>query len=148
MKTNLTKWLEINGNPNPKLPVPNKEELENLYNKNKMSQRELAKYYKVTQTQIRRWMKEYSIKSRSLKEAHSGGPGNGKENFNWKGDSVGYSALHSWIRKNKGTPKKCEHCGRTDKKKYEWANISGEYKRDLNDWIRLCTKCHREFDKK
>lgn len=41
---------------------------------------------------------------------------------------------------------KCERCHRTDKKKYEWANKSGRYLRDLTDWIRLCTSCHRLHD--
>ena len=29
---------------------------------------------------------------------------------------------------------------------YEWANISGEYKRNRNDFLRLCRTCHRRFD--
>ena len=33
-----------------------------------------------------------------------------------------------------------------DKKRYHWANISGEYKRDLTDYKRLCVSCHRYFD--
>ena len=41
---------------------------------------------------------------------------------------------------------KCQYCNSEDKKKYEWANISRKYKRDLKDWIRLCTKCHIIYD--
>lgn len=66
---------------------------------------------------------------------------------NWKGDKVGYSALHNWIRKKLGKPKKCEHCG-TTKGTLHWANKSGEYKRDLTDWISLCVRCHRKYDLK
>ena len=64
----------------------------------------------------------------------------------WKGDDVGYIALHQWVRKHKGEPNECEMCKTKTAKKFEWANISGEYKRELNDWTRLCTKCHHEYD--
>lgn len=30
--------------------------------------------------------------------------------------------------------------------RYEWANISGEYKRDRSDWVMLCPSCHRKID--
>lgn len=75
-----------------------------------------------------------------------------KQNINekhprWKGDAVGYTALHDWVRKMLGTPNLCEHCKTTNAKKFEWANISKQYKRDLSDWKRLCTKCHRNEDK-
>jgi len=64
----------------------------------------------------------------------------------WKGDDVGYQALHTWIRKKLGSPKVCSMCNTTSSKKYEWANKSKTYSRNLKDWIRLCTKCHRIFD--
>ena len=60
----------------------------------------------------------------------------------WKGDNVSYSGLHYWIHRKLGMPKICCNCGTIQAKKYEWANISGEYKRDLTDWIRLCKRCH------
>jgi len=69
-----------------------------------------------------------------------------EKHWAWRGDKVGYSALHGWVRRRLGIPRFCEGCGSENKKKYEWANISGEYKRDINDWIRLCTSCHRIFD--
>lgn len=67
----------------------------------------------------------------------------------WKGDKVGYGALHDWIRKRLGTPKFCEDCGNRKLKhrQYHWANVSGKYIRDLNDWRRLCVKCHSKLDK-
>ena len=73
----------------------------------------------------------------------------GKNNYGWKGDDVGYSALHSWVKRNLGKPTKCEHCrkdGLTGKK-IHWANIDHQYKRNLDDWIRLCCKCHIKYDK-
>lgn len=70
----------------------------------------------------------------------------GENHPNWKGAEVGYLALHSWVARKLGKPNLCEDCGTTGAKKFEWANISGQYKRDLSDWVRLCTKCHHKFD--
>jgi len=57
-----------------------------------------------------------------------------------------YSTIHAWIRRNFGTPNECEHCGTLESRKFEWANISGEYELDRSDWARLCCKCHRRYD--
>lgn len=65
----------------------------------------------------------------------------------WTGDNGSYHALHQWVRFHLRAPKECEHCGDTSQKRYDWANKSHEYKRDLSDWIRLCVKCHRAYDK-
>lgn len=70
----------------------------------------------------------------------------GKNIVNWKGDFAGYSAMHYWVAREKGKPKHCEHCKRTDKKKYEWANKDHRYARNTDDYIRLCTSCHRIYD--
>src|SRR3990167_4614842 len=64
----------------------------------------------------------------------------------WKGDRIGYDGLHSWIHREFSKPKKCENCGTTKSYRFEWANISGKYKRDIKDFKRLCVKCHRNFD--
>lgn len=71
---------------------------------------------------------------------------NKENNPNWKGDNVGYSALHRWIRRHKGTPNYCEHCKSTTEKRYEWASISRKPSRDLDNYIRLCNRCHHIFD--
>jgi len=64
---------------------------------------------------------------------------------NYKGDLVGYGALHCWVKYHKGTAKKCEKCGSHTSVK--WANKSHEYKRDLDDWMELCQKCHMRYDR-
>lgn len=64
----------------------------------------------------------------------------------WKGKNVGYVGLHNWVRLKLGKINKCDICGSINEKKYEWANVSGEYKRNLKDWIRLCVRCHKKFD--
>ena len=66
--------------------------------------------------------------------------------YNYKGDDIKYETLHDYIRKNKKKTGKCEFCGKSNCR-LEWANKSFKYKRDLNDWIELCVKCHRNYDK-
>jgi hypothetical protein len=64
----------------------------------------------------------------------------------WKGDAVGYSGIHRWLYINfikLGYCAFCEKEGLT-----EWANISGEYRRDIEDFIELCSTCHGKFDSK
>lgn len=63
----------------------------------------------------------------------------------WKGDSASYITMPQWVRRHRGTPQKCDHCGydKSDRK-YEWANVSGRYLRDLDDYKRVCLQCHRK----
>lgn len=72
----------------------------------------------------------------------------GKANPAWKGNKVGYTALHQWVYKKLGQPRLCEHCGNSDLKprQYHWANKSRKYKRNVTDWIRLCASCHKKYD--
>ena len=69
----------------------------------------------------------------------------GKDHPNWKGDKASYSAIHKWVARNKPKPKYCSKCGK--KGRLELANISGKYKREINDYKWLCIKCHRDMDK-
>lgn len=70
----------------------------------------------------------------------------GVDNHKWKGDDAGYHAKHSWVYRNFGSPKQCELCNSKKRKMYHWANISGEYKRQRDDWLRLCVPCHKNYD--
>ena len=74
----------------------------------------------------------------------------GKNHYAWKGDKVGYNALHSWVVKYLGRPDTCEHCDKSGLSghKVQWASKSHKYKRDLADWVRLCPKCHSIYDEK
>lgn len=74
----------------------------------------------------------------------------GKLSGSWLGDLVGYSGIHQWIRRVLGQPHVCEFCGKKNlrHRQYHWANVSGEYLRDISDWIRLCVKCHKNYDLK
>lgn len=73
-------------------------------------------------------------------------PNKGRDNPNWKGDSIGYSGVHEWMNRSFGRPSECEACGTTSAKEFEWANTSGEYKRERSDWRRLCLTCHMKSD--
>lgn len=66
----------------------------------------------------------------------------------WKGEQASYSAKHHWIKLKLGSPNYCQSCKTTLATRYDWHNISREYKRDLNDWIRLCRYCHYRYDRK
>lgn len=73
----------------------------------------------------------------------------GKNNYAWKDNNVGYSALHSWVKRKLGKPLICQYCRATSKeRKISWANIDHKYKRKLNDFIPLCYSCHRKYDYK
>ena len=74
----------------------------------------------------------------------------GDKHYKWSGVKPKYSALHKWITKTYGQPMECEWCGFESENKYQiqWANKTGEYKRDKDDWLRLCAKCHYAFDRK
>lgn len=68
-------------------------------------------------------------------------------NYLWKGDDAQYRTKHHWVVRRLGKATMCESCGLTEipegKQRYfDWANISGEYKRDISDWQQLCRKCH------
>ena len=72
----------------------------------------------------------------------------GEKNAMWKGDSAGIPALHSWIRRTLGTPGTCSMCGKSGLRGHQihWASKDGSYSRTLSNWVRLCVKCHKNYD--
>lgn len=64
----------------------------------------------------------------------------GSKNPNWKGGGSGYVALHRYVKRHKSKPELCEEC--QERPAYDLTNISGEYRRDLDDWKWLCRSCH------
>lgn len=87
---------------------------------------------------LKHWNKGKKLPQRSEENA-----------YQWKGDCVGYRALHHWVKRHKGEPTKCVFCGKekTTPKSIHWANKSHQYKRDLTDWLQLCVNCHIRYDK-
>lgn len=95
------------------------------------------------------WQTGLKLPNRSGENHHWFGRDNSDDlNPTWKGENVGYRGLHLWVESKLGKPETCEICFRSNLKgrKIHWANLSGEYKRILTDWIRLCAKCHKEYD--
>ena len=70
----------------------------------------------------------------------------GEKNPQWKGDEVKYMGLHGWIYRKLGKASKCIICNK-NKKKYYWANVSGKYLRNTNDFMELCASCHVRYDR-
>lgn len=94
------------------------------------------------------WNKEKKVGARSDEtKKNISNSLKGEKAYNWKGDDAGYQSKHQWIKKHKGSPAICEHCGKTNKEtKLTWANKNHKYKRVSKDWISLCYKCHYKFD--
>jgi hypothetical protein len=65
----------------------------------------------------------------------------GPKHPRWGGDNIGYSGIHSWARRWKPPSTTCTTCN-TNHKTLDLANISQNYKRDLEDWEWLCRRCH------
>ena len=65
------------------------------------------------------------------------------ENPMWKGDNVGYHALHAWVKRHCVKSKLCECCKKVPP--YDLAN-KGIYNRELKNWEWLCRKCHMKKD--
>jgi hypothetical protein len=82
----------------------------------------------------------------------------GDKHPQWMGNDVGYYGLHAWLNKKYGKPDRCENpdcvyprqgAKRWLEKpyKFEWALLKGrKYSRDRQDYMWLCTACHRKYD--
>lgn len=101
--------------------------------------------YKINYPKVRKLKISLSTEHKS---AISEAVPKGDKHRSWRGGEVKRPALHEWITKQLGRPQSCQFCGCTNAKRFEWANKTGQYLRDLNDWLRLCTSCHRKYDLK
>lgn len=72
----------------------------------------------------------------------------GQDNPLYKGKNGSYNTQHRWIRKEfkELNIDYCENCQNKNAAKYDCANISGDYKTSLDDWVYLCRLCHALFD--
>ena len=135
---------------NPMNNIENIEKMKNTVNeKIKSGWIHTGRFFKgmIGTNTDKKFTKEHKEKIRKSMLGKNKGKFSDEKNPKWKGDEVGYVALHSWIKRKIKKPKKCFVCS-SDKYKIELANISKRYKRDLNDWIYLCKSCHTKFDKK
>ena len=111
-----------------------------------------AKYcsIKCTSIAIIPWNKGNHLRLNTGRTHFKKGENMENKHFRWKGDDVGYSALHDWVYSRLGSPDMCKFCGKSGLKgnQIHWANKSGRYLRELTDWIRLCIECHTAYDAK
>lgn len=65
----------------------------------------------------------------------------------WKGSGAKYKAIHMWVGRHKGraSSHKCTYCSN---KAREWSNLDHRYKRNLDDYVPVCSKCHFAYDSK
>ena len=89
---------------------------------------------------------KHSAESRIKMSKHRKGKMVGADHFAWKGESVGYFSLHSWVRRHFVVPKSCEECGTNYSPQFNWAMKHGTRSRNRTDWIYLCRKCHIRYD--
>lgn len=118
------------------------EEVRSLYSDG-WSMRRIAEKFGVNADTIMRRMHENGIPSRV-----AGKPGHHWDDTHhqWKGNRAGYVAVHTRLNRRFGKPKMCSACGTEDPRKvYDWANQTGNYD-DINDYKRMCRKCHGMYD--
>lgn len=123
-------------------PADMVEDVRRLYIDDGRSQVEVAAAMGTTQKVIWNLMRRHGLETRPQIKRDQRGP----KNDSWKGSAAGYAALHLRVYTERGCPRKCEVCGTTDRRKrYEWANLTGQYD-DPQDYKRMCTSCHHRHD--
>ena len=105
-----------------------------------------SKCFGISEMGKKRHTQKHSIESKIKMSLSRRNKAMGKENGNWKGGVDEYGSIHDWVEVRLGRPKKCDICGSENQRYYDWANKSQQYKRDLNDWLRLCRLCHARYD--
>jgi hypothetical protein len=63
----------------------------------------------------------------------------------WKGEAVGYRAIHTYLQKHFPKTGICEECSESGKTDYALIK-DREYSRDRADYRELCRSCHVAYD--
>ena len=69
----------------------------------------------------------------------------GDKSPTWKGDRVGKGAVHEWVKKRLPKPTACPACGTTERR-IELSNTGHTYRRRVEDYEWLCSRCHFRKD--
>jgi hypothetical protein len=60
-----------------------------------------------------------------------------------------YDKVHDWIKAQRGPASRCAvNTSHRTTHHFHWANISRDYRYDVEDWIELCPMCHTVFDQR
>ena len=70
--------------------------------------------------------------------------GEGNPMYNHLKEDVGYTGIHRWVKTRLPKTELCQLCNIIPP--YDLANVSGNYLRDLDDWLWLCRRCHMDSD--
>lgn len=60
--------------------------------------------------------------------------------------NTAYMNLHQWVKRHYGKATHCTNDSTHINRYYEWANVTGTYERDLENFKQLCRSCHRKLD--
>ncbi len=110
-----------------------------LYSNQKKTMREIAKELGCSSSCVKVSLKRQNVKSRSKSEYKLN-----DKNPQWKGEKAGYGAIHNYVKRRIKKERICNDCKR--EKPLDMANISQEYKREVEDWEWLCRRCHMKKD--
>ena len=99
---------------------------------------------------IGKWMKGRKWNPEALAKRSAGMKGHPA--YNWAGERPGYSTLHRWLSNKFGSASKykCQNlnCQWPFSKRMEYALVRGlEYERKRENFLILCVRCHRRYDK-
>lgn len=130
----------LRGAPQKRYPSALVAQVRALYSAGK-TQVEVALVCGVTQKVIWNLMRRHGIAARVAAKREQSGP----KNSRWRGASASYAALHLRVEAARGKPSCCDDCGTTTAKRFEWANLTGNYA-DVSDYKRLCCSCHHKMD--
>ena len=70
----------------------------------------------------------------------------GNKPWNIMDSGYGYQAVHAWLRRKYKKNGVCKVCGK--KTKTQWANITGKYLKDIDNFVEMCRSCHYYEDLK
>lgn len=120
-----------------------KWELEDYYLLEKRTILEISKITLLSPNQIRYFLRFYKIPLRMSSISKLG-----EKNGRWTGNKVKTRQLHQWVEEHKIKTGFCEDCHKNESEVgiLDLANISGEYKRDVNDFKWQCRGCHIKSD--
>lgn len=63
----------------------------------------------------------------------------------FKGTPYEYFKLHTSMRLQLPRPTQCKFCC-SKRTRFELANISQKYLKNIKDWMYLCPSCHKKYD--